>query len=117
MPSVVREVVLPVSRERAWELLTEEPAEWLAEDAAIEAEPGGEIRADDREGVVEAVEPGRRLDFRWNDGDSASRVTWLLDDLPGGTRVTVTERRLTPDFVAWGPKLRALAGATALCPA
>ncbi len=117
MPSVVRKVVLPVSRERAWELLTEEPREWLADDAEIEAEPGGEIRADDREGVVEAVEPGRRLDFRWNDGDSGSRVTWVLDDAPGGTRVTVTERRLAPDFVAWGPRLGALAGAAALCPA
>ncbi len=119
MPSVRREVVLPVPRERAWELLTDEAAlrDWLADDAELDPEPGGAVRADDREGVVEAVEPGRRLDFRWHDGDSASRVTWLLDEEPGGTRVTVTERRLTPDFVAWGPKLRALAGATALCPA
>ena len=55
MPSVRREVVLPLPRERAWELLTDEAAlrEWLAEDAELEAEPGGAVRADDREGVVE----------------------------------------------------------------
>src|SRR3712207_2525484 len=91
MPSVRREVVLPVPRERAWELLTDpgELREWLADDAELDPEPGGEVRADDREGVVEDVEPGRRLAFRWHDGDAPSRVVWTLDDAPGGTRVTV----------------------------
>ena len=119
MPSVRREVVLPVPRDRAWELLTDEDAlrEWLAEDAELDAEPGGAVRADDREGVVEDVEPGRRLAFRWDDGDDASRVVWTLDDVPGGTRVTVLERRLVPDFVPWAPRLDALARAAMLCPA
>ena len=29
-PVVEKEIVLPVERERAWELMTEEPEEWLA---------------------------------------------------------------------------------------
>jgi uncharacterized protein YndB with AHSA1/START domain len=119
MPSVRREVVLPLPRERAWELLTDQAAlrEWLAEDAELEPEPGGAVRADDREGVVEDVDPGRRLTFRWDDGEDASRVEWTLDEVPGGTRVTVLERRLVPDLVTWGPRLDALARASMLCPA
>ena len=117
MPSSRREVVLPVSRERAWELLVDEPREWLADDAEIDPEPGGAVHADDRAGVVEAVDPGHRLAFRWDDGDALSRVVWTLDDAPGGTRVTVVERRLTPDDGAWGPRMAALARAAALCPA
>ena len=122
MPSVRREVVLPVPREEAWELLTDDAAlrEWLADDAVLEPEVGGEVRADDREGVVEAVDHGRRIAFRWDDGGEASRVEWTLDDAPGiavGTRFTVVERRLDPVFAAWGPKLTALARASALCPA
>ena len=116
MPSVRREVVLPVPRERAWELLTEpeELRAWLAEDAELDPEPGGEVRAEDREGIVEDVEPGRRLAFRWDDGEAASRVVWTLDDAPGGTRVTVEERRLVPGVFAWDaalPRMRALAAA------
>ena len=119
MPSVRREVVLPVPRDRAWELLTDpdEVREWLAEDADLDPKPGGDVRAEDHEGVVEAVEPGRRLAFRWHDGEVASRVEWTLDDAPGGTRVTILERRELPDFFVWGPRLGALMRAAALCPA
>src|SRR4051794_5584661 len=111
MPSVRREVVLPIPRDDAWELLTDESAlrEWLADDAALDPEPGGAVHANGHTGVVEDVEPGRRLTYRWDDGDDASRVEWQLEDAAGGTRVTVVERRLVPDFVAWGPRLLALA--------
>jgi uncharacterized protein YndB with AHSA1/START domain len=40
MSCVSREIVLPVPRERAWELVTEEDElrEWLADDVEFEAE-------------------------------------------------------------------------------
>jgi len=121
MPSVRREVLLPVPREEAWALLTDEHAlrEWLADDAELEPEVGGEIRADGRHGVVEAVDEGRRLAFRWHDGIDESRVEWTLADATTdavATRVVVVERRLEPAFAtAWSPKLSALARAGALC--
>jgi uncharacterized protein YndB with AHSA1/START domain len=114
MSCVTREIVLPVPRERAWELVTEEDElrEWLADDVEFEAEEGAPLRADDRAGVVELVDAEERIVFTWGD----SRVEWRLDDDPGGTRFTVTEHRFADDTVVWGPKLTALASAAALCP-
>ena len=61
MPVVNREVVLPVPRERAWELITE-PSElegWLADEVEFEPEEDAPLRVTDggetREGVVEEV--------------------------------------------------------------
>jgi uncharacterized protein YndB with AHSA1/START domain len=116
MSCVTREIVLPVPRERAWELVTEpdELREWLADDVEFEAEEGAPIRADERDGVVEVVDDEERIVFRWGD----SRVEWRLDDDPGGTRFTVTEHRVceATDGLVGGPKLTALASAAALCP-
>ena len=115
MSCVTREIVLPVPRERAWELVTEEDElrEWLADDVEFEAEEGAPIRADERDGVIELVEAEERIVFTWG----GSRVEWRLDDDPGGTRFTVTEHRFADDGLVWGPKLVALASAAALCPA
>jgi uncharacterized protein YndB with AHSA1/START domain len=130
-PTVRREIVLPVERERAWALLTEpdELREWLADDVELEAEAGAPLRMawDDgevREGLVEEVEEERRLRFRWDDGTTGvpSRVEWTLDDAPGGTRVTVVERPLVPlelrgvllPWNPWSDRLTALARAAAL---
>src|SRR5215208_7357012 len=92
LPAVTREIVLPVERERAWELLTEpaELEEWLADEVELEPEEGAPVRAvwtasgEEREGVVEEVEDGRRLRFRWDDDATGipSRVEWTLDDAP-----------------------------------
>ena len=108
MSCVTREIVLPVPRERAWELVTEEDElrEWLADDVELEPEEGAPMRAEDRDGVVEVVDAEERIVFRW--GDS-------LDDDPGGTRFTVTEHRFADDSIVWGPKLMALASTAALC--
>jgi uncharacterized protein YndB with AHSA1/START domain len=113
MSCVTREIVLPVPRERAWELITEpvELEEWLADDVEFEPEEGAPVRADEREGVVEEVAPEERIVFTWGE----SRVEWRLDDVPGGTRFTVTEHRFADDGVVWGPRLQALA--LAPCPA
>jgi uncharacterized protein YndB with AHSA1/START domain len=114
MSCVTREIVLPVPRERAWELVTEEDElrEWLADDVEFEAEEGAPMHAEDRDGIVELVDDEERIVFRWGE----SRVEWRLDDDPGGTRFTVTEQRLTDDTVVWGPRLSALASAAMLCP-
>jgi len=131
LSTVRREIVLPVERERAWQLLTEpvELREWLADEVELEPEEGAPLRVawwsgDSREGVVEEVETERRLRFRWDDGTTGvpSRVEWTLDDAPGGTRVTVEERPLVPLEVhgvplSWRPRatgITALARAAAL---
>ena len=113
MPVVNREVVLPVPRERAWELVTEpeELETWLADDVEFEAEEGAPLRTEDdgevREGVVEHVEAEERIVFTWGE----SMVEWRLDDHPDGTRFVVTEHRFAEDGDVWGPRLQALAAA------
>ena len=115
MPVVNREVVLPVDRERAWELITEpaELEEWLGDDVEFEAAEDAPLRVDDREGVVEEVADGERIVFRWGD----SRVEWALEDAPGGTRFLVTEHRYAADSLVWGPRLVALSACASMCPA
>src|SRR5215212_350312 len=67
MSCVTREIVLPVPRERAWELVTDEDElrEWLADDVEFEAEEGAPMRAHDRDGFVEVVEDEERIVFSW----------------------------------------------------
>jgi uncharacterized protein YndB with AHSA1/START domain len=120
MPVVNREIVLPVPRERAWELITEpaELEEWLADEVEFEPEEDAPLRVawdsgEEREGVVEEVSDGERIVFRWGD----SRVEWLLEDHPAGTRFLVTEHRYAADSITWGPRLMALSRAGSLCPA
>ena len=87
MPVVNREIVLPVDRDRAWELITEpaELEEWLADEVEFEPEEDAPVRVawdsgEEREGVVEQVTEHERIVFRWGD----SRVEWALEDAPGG---------------------------------
>jgi uncharacterized protein YndB with AHSA1/START domain len=113
MTTVRREIVLPVERERAWELLTE-PAElegWLADEVEFEPEEGAPLRIDERDGVVEHVTEEERIVFTWGD----SMVEWVLEDHPAGTRFVVTEHRFADDGAVWGPTMSALAGVAALC--
>ena len=112
MPVVNRDVVLPVPRERAWELVTEpeEMEAWLADDVDFEPEEGAVLRIDDRDGVVEHVTAEERIVFTWGD----SMVEWVLEDHPAGTRFVVTEHRFADDGAVWGPTLSALA-ASATC--
>ena len=116
MSTVRREIVLPVERERAWELLTEpaELSEWLADDVDLLAEEGAPLRVewangDARAGVVEEVEELHRLRFRWDDDATGipSRVEWTLEDAPGGIRVLVEERPLVPIELPGGWRPRA----------
>jgi uncharacterized protein YndB with AHSA1/START domain len=93
MPSVTREITIPVDPEEAWADVSEADRlrEWL--DDAV----------DDWE--VRECDPGRRIHFTTGD----TEIVFTVEAVPDGTRVRVTETG--PVLV--GPRLQALA----LCPA
>jgi uncharacterized protein YndB with AHSA1/START domain len=113
---VRRELVVPSRREDVWAALTEAERleQWFATEVELELEPGGAGRfrwgnGEEREAVVEAVEPEERLSFWWGDADDSTRVAFTLEDVPEGTRVTVTESGPAPQACAgdwsWGIEL------------
>ena len=116
--AVHRAVVLPVSRAEAWRAVTDPDALacWLADEVELDARAGGaaSFRWDDgsaRVGVVNELTEQRRIAFRWRavgedddgvadrarvlaggpDDDGESLVELTLDDVEGGTRVSVVE--------------------------
>ena len=62
--AVERELLVPDAPEEVWRSLAE-PG-WLGEDASIELEPAGEVRAGERSGFVEEAEEPSRLVFWWS---------------------------------------------------
>jgi uncharacterized protein YndB with AHSA1/START domain len=104
--AVHRSVVLPVSREHAWQAVTDpdQLACWLADEVELEPRAGGAARfrwddGGDRVGVVDELTEQRRIAFRWQEADGdgdrgESLVELTLDDVEGGTRVSVVEVRL-----------------------
>src|SRR3954454_647365 len=75
---VTREVVLDCSADDAWELLTDrsELGDWLGREVDFDLEQIGD----------------RELSFVWSDsGHAPSRVQFALEEVEGGTRLTVTE--------------------------
>ena len=100
-PTVTREIELDVEPEELWRLVTEgeELGRWLADEAELEPVVGGQGRfvEDDRvrRAVVDEVEDGRRLAFRWWDEDEgeagASRVVITLVPSGDTTRLVVHE--------------------------
>ena len=101
VPEVVRrEIVLPVERDAAWELLSDprELETWLADEVDLEIEPGAEgtvrwVHGEERHAVVEEVAEGRRLALRWwpVDGGDETIVELTLDDHDDGTLLVVVE--------------------------
>jgi uncharacterized protein YndB with AHSA1/START domain len=90
--AVERELLVPDTPEEVWDSLAE-PA-WLGEDASIELEPAGEVRAGERSGFVEEAAEPSRLVFWWSAPDEeASRVELDLEGTDEGTIVRVTESR------------------------
>ena len=98
-----RQVVVPVSPERLWEALTDpdQVAGWFGGQVQWELEEGGDasFQADDgseRLGRIEAVRPGRHLRFVWwpavGPDEDASEVSYVLEPLDEGTRLTIQER-------------------------
>jgi uncharacterized protein YndB with AHSA1/START domain len=109
MELVEREIIVPATPAEVWPAVTRsaEVPVWFGADAELDARPGGRgvFRWPDgteRHALVEAVEPERRLTFRWlplhRMPDEAvtivpsTRVEIALDEVPGGTRVRVVER-------------------------
>ena len=115
---VTRSVVLPAGPDEVWATLTtpEELSVWLGEVVELEPEPGGAIvvreQGSTRRGMVEAAEPGRILSFRWRrlagagvslEVGGATRVTFVLEADPEGTRLTVTEEPVPLATAGFGP--------------
>jgi hypothetical protein len=98
MSCVKREVTLDMDRDEAWDAICDMEA-WLAEEADLELEPGGEgrFRLDDgteRRALVEEVEPGHGLSWWWWSDDAedlGTHVQVRLVEAVTGTRVVVIE--------------------------
>jgi uncharacterized protein YndB with AHSA1/START domain len=104
---VVRRVRIAASRDDVWRALTRRDllSEWLGEVIELDATAGGAIVVRDpdgatRRGLVELIEPERKLIFRWRrlagsgpglEVGEATRVAFELEDDASGTRLTVTE--------------------------
>jgi uncharacterized protein YndB with AHSA1/START domain len=114
---VERETILEAEPERVWEALTDDSLleEWFADEARLDPWEGGEVdfKCEDgeRRGTVQMVEDERELSFTWSrDGVGESLVTFTLEPVEIGTRLTVVERALEMPvaMAAWSPRLRAL---------
>jgi uncharacterized protein YndB with AHSA1/START domain len=106
---VEREVLLPASREEAWQALTdpEQVEEWLADEAEFDLRPGGDLamrtNGEEREGFFELIEEPSRLVFWWGEpGGDLARVEVDLAELEDGTHVRVVESRPVVTVDAFG---------------
>lgn len=99
---------LPVDISRAWQAIStpEEISSWFSDHASFETQVGAEIVFDwddygKKCGRVEIIDRPRRFGFRWLAGDAGLKtaieennstlVVMELTEIPGGTRLTVTE--------------------------
>ncbi len=107
---VCRDVVLPVSPDEAWALVTDPDhlEQWFAPHVDLDLQEGGAalFRWDgghERRGVVEEVVRSERLVFRWRSHGAPAddpraaetRVEIELEPVPEGTRLIVRERGFT----------------------
>ena len=110
---VMRELVVPSPREKVWKALTDpdELEKWFANDVELDVEEGeGVFRWEDgavRRARVEEVDEGRRFSFTWTDEDDVeTHVAFELEEVPDGTRLTVTESSPQPQACAeWSTAL------------
>lgn len=103
MRAVERSTDVPADAADVWFAVVS--GDWLGDEADLDARVGGEGVVRDgghlRHVVVEAVDPGRRLVYRWwpltPDGvGAASRVDIGLEPAGAATRVIVVETPLPP---------------------
>lgn len=113
--SCIKEVVLPVEPDAAWDAVTEPEAleAWLADEVELDLRAGGEATfvlpdGEQRRAIVEEVAPGQRWSFWWWTEDApGSRVTFELAPAVGGTRIRVTESPVGP-WASAAPRARML---------
>jgi uncharacterized protein YndB with AHSA1/START domain len=119
--TVCRELRVEASPEALWRAISEPGAlaDWLAAEADLEMTPGGTGRLVDDDGierlaVVEKVDEGRQLAFRWWPADAggwnASRVSLTVVADGAGARLLVVEQ---PALPAGRVEARALSGRAA----
>jgi uncharacterized protein YndB with AHSA1/START domain len=117
--TVERHVTLPTDLEGAWDLLTrpEELGAWLGDDVVLDPTPGAGGRVLERDGtrrhlVVDDVEVGRRIAWRWwtDEGSDTSQVEITLVPTDEGTLVRVVEQ-LAPQPPTAGRQVEARAAA------
>jgi len=99
--TVSRSVDLDATPSEVWRALTEASflSDWFEAEVDISARPNGAVRfrfvdGTELRGVVVACDPPLRLSFRWRDVlalDEPRTVEFSLEELAGGTRLTVTE--------------------------
>ena len=130
--AVEQDLVLPVSPDELWADLTDpdELACWFGARVEWDLVPGGGARFHDddgteRTGIIETVEPGRELRFRWwTAGEPETEVQYSLEEVDGGTRLTIVEQEVpagdappqvsasvvdaTSMSVAWGIRMAGL---------
>jgi uncharacterized protein YndB with AHSA1/START domain len=112
---IERTIVLPASPSDVWEALLDEEqlVQWFG-DLQVDPRFGGAVTFTDddgsqRRGVVETVEPGHKLGFRWWGDDDGSRVELVVEEENEGTRLTVVETALRAAG-ARAPRALAMAG-------
>jgi uncharacterized protein YndB with AHSA1/START domain len=103
---VEKRAVYPASREEVWAAITrpEELSRWFGmEVVSLDLRPAGRMVFEDaggtsRRALVEEVEAPCRFAFRWlptpaggMGRDPGSRVEFVLEEVPGGTALTVVE--------------------------
>jgi uncharacterized protein YndB with AHSA1/START domain len=97
--TIERDVELDASPDDVWDTVCR-PETWLADEGAVDIRPGGRgVLTDDgvvRRVVVETVDEGHRLVYRWwrDDERDASRVEITVLPGRGPTRLVVRETRL-----------------------
>lgn len=109
--AVEQDLVLPVSPEELWAELTdpEEVGCWFGATVEWDLVPGGRASFHDddgteRAGVIDTVDPMRELRFRWWGPDEpASEVQYRLEEVDGGTRLTVIEQEVPAEIPAKAP--------------
>ncbi len=85
-------------RDALWHMLTDPAgiAQWIAP-GGIELRQGGAVQIDFQDSgiaiasTVLELDPGRLLAYSWSSGNEPARpLRWQLDEVPGGTRLTLT---------------------------
>lgn len=107
---IERTLVLPISRERVWEAITqpEHLSHWLDMVSEMDFRVGGEIqftwenKRSPYPGVIEVIEPLHRFAFRWSAyaighpelhlaATATTRVEFTLEEVAEGTQLTLIE--------------------------